>query len=320
MAVMSILRKPPALHSDTLIAVLSPSCWVEREKLDLSASEARDVYGLNMTIHAQCDLRDGNSAGTTAQKIIAFEDVWQDPAIGAVIVARGGSRALHMLNDLNWHMIGKHSKILLGYSDTTVLLNTIYRKAAIPTFHGLHATQFAGHWPRDIIPPTLDFLRGNWKKPLFPTDTAYTILQDGDVTAPLIGGNMSLVYALAASGTDYMPRWQHKILMLEDVEEDIRHIDRMFGALRLQGVFRELKGLVIGQFTGTTDTSNVPFGRTFEDIIAEHVLPDLDGPVILNAPFGHVAMNYPFPIGVPTRLHAENGTVYMQLTESPFAE
>lgn len=317
---MSILRKPPALTPAMQIAVISPSCWVEDDKLTQSAHEAWETYGLNLSIHAQCALRDGNSAGTTDQKIAAFHDVWRDPAIGAVIVARGGSRALHMLNDLDWHLIGKHSKILLGYSDTTVLLNTIYRKAAIPTFHGMHATQFAGHWPREIVPPTLDLLRGHWHTPLFPTDTPYTVVQNGDVTGPLIGGNMSMVYALAASGIDYAPRWQHKILMLEDIEEDIRHIDRMFGAMRLQGVFRELRGLVCGQFTGTTDTSSTPFGRTFADIIAEHVLPDLDGPVILNAPFGHVAMNYPFPIGVPTRVLAENGTVAITLAESPFAD
>ncbi len=318
---MSLLRKPLPLRPDTKIAVIAPSNWVEPDVLNRAIDNARTTYGLHIELHPQCTLREGNSGGSTIDKLEAFHDVWEDPSIGAVFAARGGSRALHMLDGLDWINIAKYPKILLGFSDTVALLNNIYRKTSIPTFHGLHFQQFDPDKAQDLIMPTLALLTGEtWGKPLFPVTHPYQILQEGDVTGPLIGGNIASVYALAASGVDYAPRWAHKILMLEDIDEDLRVLDRMFGALRLAGVFREIKGLVCGQFTGITDTSNYPFDRTPTDIITEHVLPGFDGPIVLNAPFGHVAQNYPFPIGVMTQLIAESGQMSLQLMESPFAE
>ena len=314
------LRKPEPLTPGTRIAVISPSNWVEPEVLQAALKQAKDVYGLTIELHPQCNLRDGNSGGTTAEKIAAFHDVWHDPSIGAVFTARGGSRSLHMLNDLDWAMIAKHPKILLGFSDTIAIQNNVVRKSAIPAFHGIHFQQFHPAKSQDMVAHTLRFLSGeHWEEPLFPVQHPYQVLQAGEASGPLIGGNLAVVFALAAGGIDYAPRWQHKILMLEDIEEDLRYVDRMLGALRLAGVFREINGLVCGQFTNLTDTSNYPFGRTFEDMIAEHVLPDLNGPVVLNAPFGHVPLNYPFPLGI--RAHLTAGTnVTLELTESPFAE
>lgn len=313
------MLKPKTLKPGNRIALIAPSGWSEPDFLTQAVAAAKTDYGLDITIHPQCFLREGNSAGSTQDKIKAFHDVWCDPSVDAVFMARGGSRTIHMLDGLDWDRIAKHSKILIGFSDITVLLNTLYSKANVPSFHGMHVTPFHPEKSHEIIAPTLDLLSGHWQNPLFPVDANYNILQSGDVTAPLIGGNLCMTYTLMATGS-YEPDWQGKILMLEDVEEDLRYLDRMLGAMRLRGVFKQVKGLVFGQVTGTTDTSTHPFGRTLEDMVREHVLPDIKGPVVMNAPFGHVPLNHAFPVGIPARLIAETGAVSLQLTESPFAD
>jgi muramoyltetrapeptide carboxypeptidase len=317
---LSSLRKPKALTSDSKITVIAPAGWTEPDYLDQAVQHARDRYGLNITVHPQCYLRDGNSAGTTADKIKAFHEVWQDPSVDAVFAARGGSRALHMMDGLDWDMIRQHHKILLGFSDITVLLNMLYKQTSTPAFHGPMISMFHPETKNETASDTMAFLRGHWQDPLFSSTHPFVTLRNGAVTAPLMGGNLSLIFALAAAGQIYSPIWQDKILLIEDIDEDIRHLDRMLGALRLRGVFKQIKGLICGQFNGTTDTSTYPFGRTFEQLIIEHVLPDLHGPVVLNAPFGHINGNYPFPIGVETKFTAEDGKTLLQLTESPFAE
>jgi muramoyltetrapeptide carboxypeptidase len=316
---MRAIQKPKALNAHSTIAVIAPGGWSDPQELERAVTHAQNHFGLNVVLHPQCYLREGNSAGSTADKINAFHEVWQDPRIDAVFTARGGSRALHMLNGLDWDIVRAHSKIIMGYSDITVLLNNIYRQAGLVTFHGPLFSAFHPQTKCTTTDATLSFLKGYWDHPLFPITHDYHVLRAGDVTAPLIGGNLCLIYALAAAGELYAPPWQDKILLIEDIDEDIRYIDRMLGALRLAGVFKQIKGLVCGQFSGTTDTSTYPFGRSFEDLLIEHVLPDLNGPVILNAPFGHEPANHVFPLGIPAHVKATQAHVTIRLTESPFS-
>lgn len=315
----SFPNKPKALTSDSKIIVIAPGGWSEPEYLEQCVQHAQDRFKLNISLHPQCYLREGNSAGTTADKIKAFHEVWQDPSIDAVFTARGGSRSLHLLDGLDWDMIRQYPKILLGFSDVTVLLNMLYKQTSIPGFHGPLISMFHPESKTETARETLGLLRGHWQDPLFPPQHPYTILRAGEASGPIVGGNLCMVYALCASGQTYAPIFQDKILLIEDIDEDIRYLDRMLGAMRLRGVFKQIKGLVCGQFTGITDTSTYPFGRSFEQLIVEHVLPDLQGPVVLNAPFGHTPGNHPFPVGIPANLSA-NGKVTLQLTESPFAD
>jgi muramoyltetrapeptide carboxypeptidase len=312
-------RKPRTLKSDSRIGVIAPAGWSAPEDLERAIHHAQTHYGLNIFLHPQCYLRDGNSAGSTADKIKAFHDVWQDPSVDAVWAARGGSRALHLLHGLDWDILRAHQKILIGYSDVTCLLNSFYRETGLVSFHGPLLGAFSPDSKCTTQDRTLSLLKGDWEQALFPVTHDYHVLRAGEVTAPLIGGNLSLIYALAASQHD-TPLWQDHVLLIEDIDEDIRHIDRIFGALRLAGVFKQIKGLMCGPFTGMTDTSTYPFGRNLQDLIVEHILPDINGPVIMNAPFGHIHANHPFPVGVPTHIKATQAHVTVKLAESPFSD
>ena len=111
----------------------------------------------------------------------------------------------------------------------------------------------------------------------------------GKACAPIIGGNLSVLYGLQA--TPYsLPAAQRSILLIEDIAERHYHIDRMMRNLRMSGVLANISGLIVGQFSDCDDDPLM--SQTVYQTIKEAVA-DYDYPVIFNAPVGHVERNMP---------------------------
>src|SRR5690606_6139737 len=105
------LNKPKKLKKGDTIAFVAPSSFCahrfERAKEQLEKS------GFEIFVHPQCLSRDFSSAGTAEEKAAALHDVFSDPAIDAVFALRGGYRALHTLDKLDYDVIARNPKILL---------------------------------------------------------------------------------------------------------------------------------------------------------------------------------------------------------------
>ena len=116
----------------------------------------------------------------------------------------------------------------------------------------------------------------------------------------MIGGNLSLLYALRGTPYDIDPRG--KILFLEDLDELLYHVDRMVQNLRLSGWFRGLAGLIVGGFNDMHDKNpDDPFGRSAERIIAD-ALGHVDYPVCWGFPAGHADDNRALILGQKAKL------------------
>jgi muramoyltetrapeptide carboxypeptidase len=312
------LIKPKKLKPGDTIGIVGTSSWAEPDFREAGVNGLRSL-GFNVVVHPQCLSRSHGSTGTTQEKISALHDMFADASIDAIFALRGGARAIHMLDGLNYDLIAKHPKIFAGFSDVTPLLMTIFAKTGLVGFHALTTTYYGQEAAKPSIEKTLPFLMGDWQNLQwsdYPTET----LRAGETTGQLVGGNMAMMLATMAADQTYMPDWAGKILVIEDVGEEIRAIDRMLGVLRLNGVFDKIVGLVIGQMTDIRDTGFVPFGMTVQDSVLEHAAA-VKGPIVFNAPIGHEHPNIPFPLGVKARLTApENGKPQLQLLESPFAD
>jgi muramoyltetrapeptide carboxypeptidase len=129
----------------------------------------------------------------------------------------------------------------------------------------------------------------------------------GIAEGQLIGGNLSLLYALMGSVSDIDIRG--KILLLEDVDEYLYHIDRMILNLKRAGKFSGLKGLVIGGMTNMKDNT-IPFGKTAEEIIADAV-EEYHFPVCYGFPSGHGVKNYALPLGCTVKLDVSENSAEM---------
>jgi muramoyltetrapeptide carboxypeptidase len=277
------------------IGVMAPSSYVERADIEKSKA-ILESKGYSVFVHPQTFERHGQSAGNTLQKALAFQGLWMRPDIDVIWAAGGGNRALHLLESINFEKLKAKPKTVVGFSDVTALLNTLYAKTGIAGVHGdvfgrLHKR------PAEQIDQTLALLAG--KKSEMPL-TAASAFREGKAEGVLVGGNLSVFQYLP--GTLEGEWLEGAILFLEDCGEEWSRLDRMLLHLKRMGVFAKISGLILGQFTDMKDSGR-PYGFTLEDMLAEH-LEGRDIPVITNAPFGHGPDLYALPVGRKAKLSA----------------
>ena len=137
---------------------------------------------------------------------------------------------------------------------------------------------------------------------LFGTEVSYEISAHelnkiGEASGELVGGNLSVLYGLR--GTPFDIDFRGKILFIEDLSERLYHIDRMMQNLRLGGVFEQIVGLVVGQFTDIDEDDS--FSGGVYGVIRDAV-KDYNIPVCFNFPAGHVDNNQPLKMGANYKL------------------
>lgn len=292
---------PKSLKKGDTIGVFAPSSYILEEEITKSKTFL-EKKGFKVFIHPQTYERHNQSAGTHLQKALAFQGLWQRDDIKAIWAAGGGNRALHLVDMINFKKIKDKPKLLIGFSDVTALLNALYAHTGITCLHGpvfknLHKHKESKH--------LLDLLEGKTSKIPFKKRD---ILKSGKAKGHLIGGNLSVFQYLPQT----MPNkfWKDGILFLEDCNEELSRLDRMFLHLKRLGVLKEIKGLLIGQFTNIPE-SGTPFGFTLSDLIEEHT-EGLDIPIIMNMPFGHGDVLHPIPIGSKTTLDTSKSEIELK--------
>jgi muramoyltetrapeptide carboxypeptidase len=137
----------------------------------------------------------------------------------------------------------------------------------------------------------------NGQMPVYKLPT-HPFNRTGKAKGTLIGGNLSLLFALIGSPYDFEP--EGKILFIEDVGEYLYHLDRMMRALKLSGKLKGLAGLVVGQMSDMQD-NETPFGLSVSQIIAD-VVKEYDFPVLFDFPAGHSKQNEPLLFGAKVKL------------------
>lgn len=286
---------------------MATSSWVSTEDLE-STRPLIEERGYKTFIHPQSTDRLHQSAGTAEEKTDALHDLFENPDIKAIIGARGGNRAITMLNRIDFAKIIKNPKIFCGYSDLTVLLNAIHAKTGLITFHGPVFREFSG-LPDPDMNRVLNMFSGAVDYIPLPGATWLKALES-KAEGPLIGGNLSLFQTLI--GTPYEPDLHRAILFLEDTGDHISRYDRILAHLRISGRMDNLSAIIFGSFTNTQEDPDRPFGFTLEDCIREHT-QEMDIPVLINAPFGHNGPLPVFPVGCRVRLEKEG----LKLLERP---
>jgi muramoyltetrapeptide carboxypeptidase len=277
----------PKLKKGDTIGVFAPSSWVDREDIEKSKKRIEEM-GYNVFVHPQTYEREHQSAGNHLQKALAFQGLWQRKDISVIWAAGGGNRCTHLVDTINFDRLKTSPKHLIGFSDVTSLLNTVYAHTNIPTTHG---PVFKNIHKYEEMNALTDLWNG--KKINYPM-TNDNVLTGGTAVGHLIGGNLSLFQYLPQTLPNKF--WQDGILFLEDCNEELSRIDRMILHLKRLGVLSEVKAIIFGQFTEIQE-SGKPFGYTLKDIITEHT-GGLDIPVLYNMPFGHGKALWPMPIGV----------------------
>jgi len=277
---------PPSLKAGDSIAIIASARKVSKEELAparamLESYGLRVVYGLNL-FAAEHQL-----AGSDAQRAADLQWAISDPGINAVLFARGGYGTVRIIDQVDLSPLLQQPKWFAGYSDITLLhseLNTI----GIASLHSTMAFSFDKH--EEATRSLKQLLFG---EPLSYTCEPHALNRNGNAHGELVGGNLSILYAMAGTHSDL--NTEGKILFLEDLDEYLYHIDRMMLQLKRSGKLSKLKGLVVGGMNDMKDNA-IPFGKTAEEIIREAV-SSFDYPVCFNFPAGHIPRNLALYLG-----------------------
>ena len=238
--------------------------------------------------HLYCRL--GYLAGSDAQRLSDLQNAIGDPAVRAVIAARGGYGVQRIVDRLDLGPLRNDPKPIIGFSDLTALHLAVHRRAGVITFHGPGAA-----WDDERLDATsVDGLH----RLLFSGEPpgrmeAPGSLIGGDATGVLLGGNLAM---LAASiGTPDEPDLRGAIVLLEDVGEPAYRLDRMLTHLERARALDAVDGFVLG------DTEVVGVGPSFAEIAVER-LGGIGVPIVGPLPVGHGPGQLTLPLGAIARL------------------
>jgi muramoyltetrapeptide carboxypeptidase len=312
-SIMTPLIKPPRLARGDVVGLVAPGGYTTDAAIEQAV---RHIEALGLRAKQGTYLREvwGNYGGTVAARIADLHAMFRDPEVKAIWAIRGGSGCISLLRHLDYRLIRTHPKILLGYSDITALHLAIHRHAGLVTFHGPVASSTPSDYstehllavlmePREsyTIPMSVENDRHALDEPWYATRTVHGGVAEG----PLIGGNLSLVSALA--GTPYAADFTGSLLFIEEVNEEPYRIDRWLTQLDLAVGLDKAAGVMIGICENCGPQGDGP-SLTLDETLDVHLRP-LRVPAVTGYSFGHIRHQFTLPVGVRARLDTEARTV-----------
>lgn len=284
--------QPAFLKQGDTIGIIATARFISHEHWQF-AKNTLESWGLKIKLAENVFKPAFQLAGNIDERTQSFLSLWHDSEVKALLVARGGYGTVHTIDEIDSYLDG--SKWICGYSDVTVLLNACTNKG-IPCIHSTMPISF-----EHATEEALENLRCALFGESFSFDWNEKQIQSGITEGEIVGGNLSVIYSQLGSSTQL--NTHGKILFLEDVDEMLYHVDRMFTALRRAGLFQNIKGLILGGFTQMRDnteefgfSSNNPWGKSVEEMIREIGL-SAQMPVAVGFPAGHLNDNRAFYMG-----------------------
>ena len=316
------LIKPRALKPGATIGLITPATPTTDPDRLAAAHRALKFFGFDVKVGKNVGRRAGYFGSTPEERLDDLHAMFRDREVNAVFALRGGYGAQHLLDRIDYDLLRKNPKIFLGYSDITALHLAINKHAGLVTFHGPNMlsefTEYSQqHFRRAMFdakplgvlanPP-----ESNQIRPKHPLRT----IRSGTATAPIIGGNLTLISTLM--GTPYEIDCRGKILLLEDIGEEPYRIDRMLTQLRLAGKFQDAVGIVVGECVDCGPSDFKPsLGSNFSlGEVLDAMLKPLSIPVFYGLTFGHTDDQLTLPLGVLATMDADKGT--LEIKEAAF--
>lgn len=286
--------KPPALSRGEKIGLIAPGETIQKKTGEKGIAALRS-WGYHPIRGKYLSAKYGFLAGTDEQRVTDIHAFVKNPPTKGIFAMAGGSNCNRLLPLLDWQLVKRYPKIFYGMSDVSTLLNAIYAKTKLITFHGLSVLHLKHQ--EDMTKVFLQKAVSSQPIGEIPwNDTV--IIKEGICTGKLLGGNLESVANLL--GTPYCPEWKNALFFWEELKEPNAEISRMLMNYKNAGVFDKIKGMVIGKLYKCSIREKMSIRQIVLDLTKEY-----DFPIIMNAPFGHFCENVTIPIGVNSVLDTE---------------
>jgi muramoyltetrapeptide carboxypeptidase len=309
--------RPRRLQPGDTVALINPSNAIYERAPYALAAESLQALGLKVREAPHLRARYGQFAGTDAQRAGDVNAMFADPAVQGILALTGGSGGNRILPLIDYELIARNPKFLGGFSDLTALINAVQARTGLVTFHcplGVSDwNPFSVQWLRGAVMDAQALTLANSAERedvLVPRSGRIATLRGGRARGPLVGGNLTVLSAMA--GSRYWPDFDGAVLFLEETNEAIYRVDRMLSTLKLAGAFDRLAGVVLGAFTNCGPGEG-NFGTLTLDEVFDDYFKPLNVPVYSGALFGHIKRKFTRPVGLDVEMDADAGTIrYLQ--------
>ena len=296
---------PPPLERGDVIGIVAPAGQISDLQRFQRGIAILAEMGFEPRFPREMWPGTGYLADSDKMRAREFHEIFADSEIKGVMAARGGYGCLRTLGHLNFPLLRQDPKAFVGFSDITLLLNQAAHQVNMISFHGPVVTSLSdssneslerlyncltGNWQRSVAPAKLEVLRGEQK-----------------TEGRLFGGNLCSIMTFL--GTPYDFDWQNCIVLLEDIGEPLYRIDRMLTQLALTGKFSQAAGIILGDFTLSSDQDTLEKMR-YTEYVWQRVLELTAGsdiPVWGNFPSGHCQENITLPVGAHAVMDSGRG-------------
>lgn len=314
-----LAEKPPKVlypgriqPGDTVGLICPAGAAFSKETVQVTV-ESLEALGLNVKLGKHVFDRFGYLAGTDQARAEDVNTMFADKSVHAILAIHGGWGCARLLPLLDYKTIKNNPKPLIGYSDITALLVAIYAKTGLVTFHGPVGAATWNKFSVDSFKQVLfNAVAVTYQNPkelgdnLALTKDRVTTITPGTARGKLVGGNLTVLTAII--GSDYVPAWKDTILFLEDTNEQVYRVDRMFTQLKLAGVLDQVKGVVFGKCSDCNPGNGGYGSLTLEEVLEQHLQP-LKIPAYSGAMIGHISHKFTVPVGVDAEIDATAGTI-----------
>lgn len=319
---------PPKLTKEKLIGFIAPADPVAGvipdEDFERGITYLKDK-GFGVVLGESVKLRtEKYTAGTIKTRVEDIHNFIKRDDIGCLMAFWGGYNSNQLLEELDYDLIKKNPKIIIGYSDITALTTAITTKTGLVTFSGPGGISFVKPDPFDytweyfektcitpqeelFVKPSLKyaddlyFLHDDPSRRIIKENSGIKTFRKGQAEGEVLVGNLQTLLALSC--TEYLPDVKGKIMFIEEDETcNPPLFDRILRRCKHLGWFNDISGLVIGRFTEQSKFSEVnPLGET----LAEY-FDDVKFPVLYNVDFGHSDPMITIPNGGHAKINADN--------------
>lgn len=301
---------PARLKEGDLIGLVTPGSPISKEQLEETV-EKLEKLGFRTFYQDSVLSEYGYFAGSDQERADELMGMFTNEDIDGILCVRGGYGSIRILDLLNFEQIKHNPKILIGYSDITALLSSIYEQTGLITFHGPFGVSEFNDFTLKTLKKIIMSPTDNYKYPYKREDDTedkpeydlYTI-NGGKAEGELIGGNISVLDSMI--GSRFEVNFENKIVYLEDTEEKTYRVDKMLVHLLQATNLKKAAGIVMGVFyeCNINDEPRLSLKEAIGDL-----LKPLGIPVSYGLSFGHIDIKITIPNGIMARMNADRNTL-----------
>lgn len=249
--------------------------WLHTENIKYLENTLIDI-GLQPVFSDYIYEKESIFSGTAKERANALMRFYQDDEIKGIFDISGGDVANGILPYLDFDIIANSSKLFWGYSDLTSVINAIYQKTGKASVL---------YQIRNLIYDDREKQIADFKNTTIQNGTdlfhvKYEFVQQSKMRGIVVGGNIRCFLKLA--GTDYMPKLDDKILLLESFGGTVAKMETYLCQLQQMGAFDKVAGIILGTFTEMEVGECVP---TMENLVKRIVGKEL--PIVITKDIGH---------------------------------